>query len=503
MRSPLQLVWRRPRRPAAADKRSRSACSRRLSPPPKAYPCALSSPRSSRSRANSRWSRPTAKWRRSRKSDMVGRPISGSSKLPRQRWGRGARPLRVSAPRLSAAQSRERLPFAVRNRRPPRDRRACGRCGKTGTGRRENLYSAWIEKLFDAPVDVSLSWPALQDVLRDRSRNFLFNHLGLREDEKGLLIRPDCADLPYFLRAYFAFKLGLPFGYSKCTRGAGGKRPKCSQWWNVINEEPPPCSRMQTSPPGGVFGIFGKKAAPVAMKLAPQRHKGLVPSFGYYLRHHPCRRRSFRLGANGRGRRQHRLLSRPANRRRCVRAPIYADPYGHVWCSSKRLAQTDGAAACSSPSTGSPTARSRASVSGAATSCSRRTPHSAVPGFKRFRPIVARRSGGLRGLTNAEIAQESAIRRFLARAVEACGRGLLRPHGRRDVAGAARSVAGDEGDDHRARGAGEGARDVGGERPEVPDQRRRRGRRCRTARRSSRQPARGKISRRPRAICAC
>ena len=77
----------------------------------------------------------------------------------------------------------------------------------------ENLYSAWIEKLFDAPVDVALSWPALHDVLRDRSRNFLFNHLGLREDEKGLIIRPDCADLPYFLRTYFAFKMGLPFGY--------------------------------------------------------------------------------------------------------------------------------------------------------------------------------------------------------------------------------------------------------------------------------------------------
>ena len=72
----------------------------------------------------------------------------------------------------------------------------------------ENLYSAWVEKLFDAPLDEELSWSALHEVLRDRSRNFLFNHLGLREDQKGLIIRPDCADLPYFLRAYFAFKNG-------------------------------------------------------------------------------------------------------------------------------------------------------------------------------------------------------------------------------------------------------------------------------------------------------
>ena len=31
----------------------------------------------------------------------------------------------------------------------------------------ENLYSAWIEKLFDAPLDVELSWPALHVGLRD------------------------------------------------------------------------------------------------------------------------------------------------------------------------------------------------------------------------------------------------------------------------------------------------------------------------------------------------
>ena len=54
----------------------------------------------------------------------------------------------------------------------------------------ENLYSAWVEKLFDAPLDEELSWPALHEVLRDKSRNFLFNHLGLREDEKGIIISP-------------------------------------------------------------------------------------------------------------------------------------------------------------------------------------------------------------------------------------------------------------------------------------------------------------------------
>ena len=53
----------------------------------------------------------------------------------------------------------------------------------------ENLYSAWIAKLFDAPLDAEPSWKAWHEVLRDRSRNFLFNYLGLGEDN----LRSPCA----------------------------------------------------------------------------------------------------------------------------------------------------------------------------------------------------------------------------------------------------------------------------------------------------------------------
>ena len=124
----------------------------------------------------------------------------------------------------------------------------------------ENLYSAWIETLFDAPIEQALSWPALHEVLRDKSRNFLFNHLGAGEDQKKLVIQPDCADLPYFLRAYFAFKMGLPFGYSKCSRGGGGQPPQCPAWWNIQKEEPPqlpPEQRVAQNQPPGLFGFFG------------------------------------------------------------------------------------------------------------------------------------------------------------------------------------------------------------------------------------------------------
>ena len=54
----------------------------------------------------------------------------------------------------------------------------------------ENLYSAWIDKLFDAPLDAEPSWKAWHEVLRDRSRNFLFNYLGLGEDSFSLSSAP-------------------------------------------------------------------------------------------------------------------------------------------------------------------------------------------------------------------------------------------------------------------------------------------------------------------------
>src|SRR5205823_4846 len=69
----------------------------------------------------------------------------------------------------------------------------------------ESLYAAWIEALFDAPADQGLSFPSLAPVLRDPKRNLLWGHLGLGEDDARSRAlppaEPDCADLPYYLRA--------------------------------------------------------------------------------------------------------------------------------------------------------------------------------------------------------------------------------------------------------------------------------------------------------------
>ena len=91
----------------------------------------------------------------------------------------------------------------------------------------ENLYATFVEQLFDYPLD-DRTWPSLQEVLVQRDRNILYDHLGQGEDEQ-LGLRPDCADLPYFLRAYFSWKMRLPFAYRHCNRGFEGKAPYCDR----------------------------------------------------------------------------------------------------------------------------------------------------------------------------------------------------------------------------------------------------------------------------------
>jgi hypothetical protein len=101
----------------------------------------------------------------------------------------------------------------------------------------ETIYSAWVNALFQG-CDEQASWSALHEVTQDKDRNFLCNYLSMGEDEPGgknrVIMEPDCADNPFFLRAYFAWKLGLPFGYHICDRGWVGRSPRTGQW--ITNE---------------------------------------------------------------------------------------------------------------------------------------------------------------------------------------------------------------------------------------------------------------------------
>jgi len=101
----------------------------------------------------------------------------------------------------------------------------------------EALYSAWVNAMF-YDADERSSWTALHEVTQNKDRNFLFNHLSVDEDDANgkirVLMEPDCADNPYYLRAYFAWKLGLPFGYHESDRGGLGRSPKTGRW--ITNE---------------------------------------------------------------------------------------------------------------------------------------------------------------------------------------------------------------------------------------------------------------------------
>lgn len=99
------------------------------------------------------------------------------------------------------------------------------------TGAEEALFSAWVRALFSAPRGEELAKKALHEVTSEAARNLLFDHFRWGEDDPntkvGLYLRPDCADTPYFLRAYFSWKRGLPFAFRQCSRGSGGKAPRC------------------------------------------------------------------------------------------------------------------------------------------------------------------------------------------------------------------------------------------------------------------------------------
>lgn len=90
----------------------------------------------------------------------------------------------------------------------------------------ESLWSLFVTKLFDYPYD-DRTWPNLQSLLRDEDHNLLIDHFTSNE-ERELDLEPDCADLPYTLRAYFAWKMGLPFAVRSCSSGRSGRPPSCS-----------------------------------------------------------------------------------------------------------------------------------------------------------------------------------------------------------------------------------------------------------------------------------
>jgi len=228
----------------------------------------------------------------------------------------------------------------------------------------EAFYAAWIETLFDAPPEESLSFPSLEPVLRDPRRNFLHNHLGLNED-RALPATPDCADLPYTLRAYFAWKTGLPVAFRACSRGSASSPPRCG------------AASVKTEFTHGVASPASYRA--VSGQLINAVHSG-----------------SARTGLDDEST---DLYPVALNRESLWPGTVYADPYGHVLVLAQWVPQTasrSGILLAVDAQPDNSVTRKRywegnflfANVA------------SAGPGFKAFRPLVPTASGGLRALSN-------------------------------------------------------------------------------------------------------
>ncbi|MGH7295982.1 MAG: hypothetical protein ACRELB_13660 [Polyangiaceae bacterium] len=255
----------------------------------------------------------------------------------------------------------------------------------------ENLYSAWIEHMFDAPLDAQPTWNALHEVLRDPSRNFLFDHLDAAEDQQGVVVRPDCADLPYFLRAYFAFKLGLPFGWSRCSRGENGVPPACGDFATQSNPFPRSDGKEPDLPAWADPKRSGTWESNVrrlgefyrtTLADAVQSGAGRTPADDETGDYYPVALSAESL--------------RPGT--------IFADPYGHVLVVAKRIAQTADAGGILLAVDGQPDGTVARKRFWRGNFLFAVDPALGSAGFKRFRPVIRDRiSGKWRHLANGEL----------------------------------------------------------------------------------------------------
>jgi len=282
----------------------------------------------------------------------------------------------------------------------------------------EALFSAWIAKLFDAPPEQNLDWKVWYEVLRDQSRNFLYNYLGRNEDQTQTNLRPDCADFVYFLRAYFAFKMGLPFGYANCSRGAGGSPPKCYQWFDVEHPEvtrPPPPPDPNAAPaaaaappePATVLGLFGRSQPPgeppaIPTAKAPPPKPKPPTNFGEYLRDVADVVHS---GAARAGDDSADFYTVALTQQALRPGTVYADPYGHVMMVVRRVPEANGMPGVFLAVDAEPDGSITRKRFWRGNFLFAHEPTLGMPGFKHFRPIMREKNGPLKRLSNAEISK--------------------------------------------------------------------------------------------------
>jgi hypothetical protein len=258
----------------------------------------------------------------------------------------------------------------------------------------EGYFSAWVESLFDAPPSEPLNFRPLAPALRDPKRNFLYDHLGLSEDDphnrQAIPAEPDCADLPYFLRAYFSWKMGLPFGFRDCDRGSATAPPRCGVLFT--NEEAPATGKGAGKTALAVFRQFLRKLGNTAHSGSARTALADDATDHYPV---PLTRAALRPGT------------------------IYADPYGHVLVVAKWVPQTATGGGLLLAVDGQPDGSVGRKRFWEGTFLFASDVASAGPGFKAFRPLVREGDAGpLAPLTNAALAHDE---RFTPVSLEQAG----------------------------------------------------------------------------------
>ena len=234
----------------------------------------------------------------------------------------------------------------------------------------EAFYAAWIEELFGAPHDESFSFSSLTPILQNTERNFLHNYFGLNEDST-LTLTPDCADLPYTLRGYFAWKIGLPFAYRACGRGSATHPPRCGS------------PTMVQEFIHGISTQTGFKK--FSRQLFDTVHSG-----------------SARTGYDDESTDFYPI---PLNRETLWPGTIFADPYGHILVLTEWIPQTtDHPGRLLAVDAQPDNSVTRKQVWEGTALFANTT--NAGAGFKVFRPIVSA-SGKLKALTNIELINQT------------------------------------------------------------------------------------------------
>jgi hypothetical protein len=253
-----------------------------------------------------------------------------------------------------------------------------GGAGNRGSGEwdlaNQALYAVWVEQLFDAPPEQSLSFPSLEPVLRNPERNVLYDYLSKGEDSR-VSAEPDCADLSYFLRAYFAWKRGLPVAWRACNRGSASSPPRCD------------AAEIDRT-------FTGTAASAAAFVKVSRRLMDRVTSGGG--------RTALDDDASD-------FYPVPLTRATLWPGTVFADPYGHTLVIVKWVPQTEqrgGLLLAVDAQPDNSVARKRFWEG---TFLFAQTP-SAGPGFKAYRPpLAAGLTGGPSLLPNAALASRSGL----------------------------------------------------------------------------------------------